>query len=349
MLLFVLAATIPPVACNFLGFLTVKIGLLPSLSIKDFNTLIFKICIPALLVVSLSSVEITADFQKFFLAQLVFRGLAFIYALVISFYLRFKKSNIPFGVNLFSFFSSTSWLNAVVLGISLVESLYGSDYVIYALLCATVDYLCQVILAALLLSDASSFKKIMTNFATNPAIVCVFVGFFCSMLKISLHPIIQNTLLYMSTVVRGTAHLVAGMVFYVILTEQRNIAPSSKSEPLLLMEEGNADIIEYEKLLESRLEVITDPFNKSYVLMLIFSKVIVAPVLMTIVGIALKLDGYCWELATFLACLPPSLAQFVVARNYNKCIAATNFVVVVTTCLLTPMILLYDLIFKWSI
>ncbi|KAL0217881.1 hypothetical protein RCL1_008730 [Eukaryota sp. TZLM3-RCL] len=364
MLLSILVATLPPCVCNIVGLLVVKLKVLPSLSIEYFNSLIFKVCIPALLVASLSELEVTPQLRSFFFLQVLFRFITFIIAFLISTQLRLSKSQVPFKINVYAFFSTTAWANGIVLGIPLIESLFSKEAVIYALICGSVDYCVHVIVGSFVLSDGANVKQVVKKVVTKPAVVAVFVGLSFSFLKITLHPIIANSLYYMSSIVKGSAHIVAGMELCVTLFEHHNIFSrfaeknlESKQVPLLSLTEDENDLdgiiftkenYQFETVLDQRLEVVTDPFDVRYLSLLIGCKVVLAPLLMFILGKLLRLDDVAFQMAVFISCLPPSLSAFVLARSFNKCVAASNFVIVLITLLFPPLALLYGLIFNWS-
>ncbi len=175
--IFSLNAISPIVILVALGYVLKKIGFMPSEFSKKANTIVFRVCLPAMLFLNVYKIETLKSFDY---TYIVYTVLVVLVIFLIGLYLiRFvTKSNASRGALLQSTFRS----NFALIGLPLAQALFGEEGVAVSALLSAVIIPSFNFLAVLSLSvyskdsKAPSLKGILHSVVTNPLIMGVFAG-----------------------------------------------------------------------------------------------------------------------------------------------------------------------------
>ncbi|KAL0206896.1 hypothetical protein P9112_012607 [Eukaryota sp. TZLM1-RC] len=367
---FLATASLPPVFCILIGVVSAKVNLISETSVPVLTKFIFKLCMTSLLFEKMATLTYSHEMSVFVVCVFLYRVISFAVSLAICCAMKLSGFKVPLRINLYAVFACVTFTNSIVLGVPLVAELLetgdlynAGDLVIYAMISGSMDYILQLFLSCICLSDDVSLKGIMTAPFKAPPMWGILGGLLLFFLGIPLHPIIDNTLKYLSAAVKGGSHFVCGLVFYQIHHHEEHEAKPinvEESAPLLLdhpPDQGEStrkqtktktsDV--FSKILDVHNLTIENPLGLGYVFLLFFCKLCIGPFIMWVTSYYIfELDEGQKLLAMFIACLPPSLSAFIIAQNSNKGVAALNRVVTLTTFLLTPLLFMYGHIFKWD-
>ncbi|KAL0206894.1 hypothetical protein P9112_012605 [Eukaryota sp. TZLM1-RC] len=369
-LAFLAEASLPPVFCILIGVVSAKVNLISETSVPVLTKFIFKLCMTSLLFEKMSTLTYSPEMSVFVVGAFLYRVISFVVSLAICFAMKLSGFKVPLRINLYAVFACITFTNAIVLGVPLVAELLETgelyndgDLVKYIMISGSMDNLIQLFLSCICLSDDVSLKGIMTAPFKSQPMWGILLGLLMFFLGIPLHPIIDNTLNYLSAAVKGGSHFVCGLVFYqihrhdhhetkpinveenaeLLLDHPPDEAESSKKLTKVNATDLFSDVVDVHNL------TIENPLGLGYVFLLFFCKLCIGPFIMWVTSYYIfEFDEGQKLLAMFIACLPPSLSAFIIAQNSNKGVAALNRVVTLTTFLLTPSLFIYGHIFKWD-
>lgn len=194
-LLFCMNATIPVFLMMVLGMIFKKIGVFDELFIKRLNAFVFSIALPVLLFKDLSAVDFFAVWDTTFVLFCFFATLLSILLSVALSY-RLKKKDMQG-----EFVQASYRSSAAILGIALIENLYGSSSIAPLMILASVPLynIVAVIVLSLMKPDRKKLSRalLLTTFrdiAKNPIILGILAGCLWSSLKLPQPVIMQKTL-----------------------------------------------------------------------------------------------------------------------------------------------------------
>lgn len=217
-LIFSLNATIPIFIMMILGYVLKKIKLLDNATSKKINQFSFKILLPALLFMDLS----TADFlsiwdTKYVLFCFVVTVLSILISLALSCFNRDKTER-------GEFIQASYRSSAAILGIAFVNNIYGNSTMASLMIIGTVPL--YNIIAVIVLSITSPekqknisskelFFKTFKDVVTNPIILGIAAGIIWSLLKIPQPVIMSKSISYLGNMASPLSLISLGALFNV--------------------------------------------------------------------------------------------------------------------------------------
>lgn len=176
-LLFAINAVMPIVLMVVLGYGLKKSGLMTEEFSKRANTLVFRVCLPAMLFLNVYEIESigSVDFGYVFYALAIVLLVFFVNIPLVK---RICARTESCGALLQATFRS----NFALVGIPLAQALYGSEGVAVAALLSAVTIPLFNVLGVISLSiftkngKKPSVKKILHGIVTNPLIISIFAG-----------------------------------------------------------------------------------------------------------------------------------------------------------------------------
>lgn len=215
-LTFSLNATVPVFLMMILGYVLKKIRLLDDKTSRKINQLSFKILLPSLLFMDLS----TADFLSIWDTKYVlFCFIVTIISIIISFgFSFFHRDASERG----EFIQASYRSSAAILGIAFVNNIYGNSTMASLMIIGTVPL--YNIIAVIVLSITSPenkkeqsskilFLKTMKDVATNPIILGIAAGIIWSLLKISQPIIMSKSISYLGNMASPLSLISLGALF----------------------------------------------------------------------------------------------------------------------------------------
>ena len=192
-----------------LGWFLRKAGLFPDKTVKDMNTLVFKLFLPVLLFKNMREITsgiLTGVSYPLFLFVSVF-GLFILAFLLVP---RFVHDPSKQGVMVQGIFRS----NFAILGVPLMESMFGaSGTLVYSVALPVVIPLNNV-LAVIALSAPTGRKtdkvKIIRDILLNPLIIACVLGLICCITGLHFPTVIEDTLSRLSSITSPLSLLVLG-------------------------------------------------------------------------------------------------------------------------------------------
>ncbi len=176
-LIFAINAVMPIVLMVVLGYFLKKKGFMPPEFSKKANTIVFRICLPAMLFLNVYKIEDIGQVSFGYIVYAV-AVVLFIFAVSIPLVMRITKNGGSRGALLQASFRS----NFALIGIPLAQSLFGQEGVAVAALLSAVTIPIFNTLAVISLSIFSkegkktSVKYVLHNIITNPLILSVLAG-----------------------------------------------------------------------------------------------------------------------------------------------------------------------------
>lgn len=194
-LLFCMNATIPVFFTMLLGMFLKKLRVFDDLFVKRLNAFVFSVALPVLLFEDLSTVDFLEAWDTTFVVFCFTTTLLSILLSVITSF-RLKRKGIQG-----EFVQASYRSSAAILGIALIENLYGSSSIAPLMILASVPLYNIAAVTVLSLMkpqrerlSLSIMKMTCKDIAKNPIILGIIVGFIWSMLKIPQPVIMQKTL-----------------------------------------------------------------------------------------------------------------------------------------------------------
>lgn len=198
-LIFCLNATIPIFALMVLGLIFKKVNFLKEQTIKDMNSFVFKVSLPALLFQDLASEDFSLAWDgKYVLFCFVATSLSIALAVLVSLLLKDKSFQ-------GEFIQASYRSSAALLGIGFIQNIYGNSGMAPLMIIGTVPL--YNVMAVFLLSflkpdreklDKKLVFKTLKGVATNPIILGILVGLLWSLLRIPQPVILQKTVKYLA-------------------------------------------------------------------------------------------------------------------------------------------------------
>lgn len=176
-LLFALNAVLPIILVTLLGYVLKRVGLMSEDFSKQANKLVFRVFVPILLFMNVYKIKGIGDVNLGFVAYAV-AAVGIIYAVAVPAVMLFVKDNAKRGTLIQGVFRS----NYAIIGISLAESLFGSEGSAIASVLSAVVIPLYNILAVITLSVFSSREKkvtvrsVLMGILKNPLIEGVVLG-----------------------------------------------------------------------------------------------------------------------------------------------------------------------------
>ena len=193
-LIFCLNATIPIFLTLMLGYLFRRIGLYDDSFVSQMNKFVFKAALPALLFMNIAE----ADFYEVWDTKMVlFCFFATFFSIVISIGLSFLLN--PKDIQ-GEFVQSSYRSSAAILGIAIIQNLYGNAGMAPLMIIASVPL--YNIMAVTVLSfmkpgehkmNRNMILKTLKGIATNPIILGILAGLIWSVLRLPLPTILSGT------------------------------------------------------------------------------------------------------------------------------------------------------------
>lgn len=184
-LVFSINAVMPIVLMVVLGYFLKKIGFMPQDFSKKANTIVFRVCLPAMLFLNVYKIDNIGDVSFGYIIYAV--AVVFcIFAVSIPLVMKVTGNGGSRGALLQASFRS----NFALIGIPLAQSLYGDEGVAVAALLSAVTIPIFNTLAVVSLSIFSKdgkkagVKSILHGIVTNPLILGVLAGCFSLLLRI---------------------------------------------------------------------------------------------------------------------------------------------------------------------
>lgn len=176
-LIFSINAVMPIVLMVVLGYVLKKIGFMPQDFSKKANTIVFRVCLPAMLFLNVYKID---DIGKVSFGYIIYAVAVvfFIFAVSIPLVMSVTKNGGSRGALLQSSFRS----NFALIGIPLAQSLYGNEGVAVAALLSAVSIPIFNTLAVVSLSiftkdgKKPTVKDVLHGIITNPLIIGVLAG-----------------------------------------------------------------------------------------------------------------------------------------------------------------------------
>lgn len=248
-------------------------------AVSELNRLLFGVFLPANMFASVYFTQASQLITPSFILYGVLSLLA-VYCLGYFLVVRFVKSNRKRGAMIQAIYRS----NFILLGVPLVENIYGPEAVAVPMLLAAFVVPLYNVLAVIILEtfrggkSTLTFKKLVKGVLTNPMIVGALLGLFCRLLPFPLPAMVVKCVKQMAATTTPLALVILGISFTVqaVLGELR------------------------------------------YLVITIFSRLVLAPLLVVGVAIALGLRGV--ELATLIgmAATPCAVASFAMAQQMDS-------------------------------
>ena len=216
-LIFSLNATLPIFFMMILGYLLRRIKLLGTDFIKDANSLNYKVTLPVLLFMDISSADITSQWDTTYV--LFCATATTIYFIVIWGITRlFMKDKSMVGAFVQASFRSS----AAVLGVAFIQNMYGNAGMAPLMIIGTVP-LFNIYSVIVLTFEANSqsvqdgrrdkLKASIINICKNPIILSILAGILFSLLPIQLPFILNKTLSSIASLATPLALLALGAGF----------------------------------------------------------------------------------------------------------------------------------------
>lgn len=215
-LIFSLNATIPIFLMMILGYILKKINLLDEASSKKINQFSFRILLPALLFMDLS----TADFLGIWDTKYVtFCFAVTVVSIIISVFLSLFDSNKS---ERGEFIQASFRSSAAVLGIAFVNNIYGDSKMAALMIIATVPLynIISVIVLSITspenqkdISPKKLFFKTFKDIAKNPIIIGIAAGIIWSLLKIPQPVILSKSISYLGNMASPLSLISLGALF----------------------------------------------------------------------------------------------------------------------------------------
>lgn len=198
---------LPLLIVILIGFLSGRFGLVRMSSVSVYNKFLFFIAIPALVFLSVLSIDrsIFFLFPKFIGVNLL---IIFILSLIIFFSLRLL--NLPHKIRSAVYFSSMRG-NVLLIGLPVISTVFGFDYLSYAVIFTMIVMPLNHILAFVLIEfDKGGPKRInllkhIKELSKNPIIISIILGFIFWVIGIRISNIVLNSLNYLSLTTIGLA------------------------------------------------------------------------------------------------------------------------------------------------
>ena len=248
-------------------------------SVSTFNKLLFGLFLPSTMFSSVYFTKAETMAAPAFIAYgfCSVLAVAFLAYLVVTHFVKDDKKR---GAMIQAIYRS----NFILLGVPLVENIYGPEAVAVPMLLAAFVVPLYNVLAVIILEtfrggkSTLTFKKLVKGVLTNPMIVGALLGLFCRLLPFPLPAMVVKCVKQMAATTTPLALVILGISF----TVQAGLG-------------------------ELRYLVIT-----------IFSRLVLAPLLVVGVAIALGLRGV--ELATLIgmAATPCAVASFAMAQQMDS-------------------------------
>jgi hypothetical protein len=195
-MIFSLNATIPVFLVMVAGYIFRQAKIVDDGFVKTLNSFNFKVTLPILLVVDLAEADFYAVWDLKFVLFCFFVTLFCICVVSLLTVLFLKDKSIRG-----EFIQASYRGSAAVLGIALVQNIYGSSSMAPLMILATVPL--YNVAAVVILSfsapnstglDKAGIKKALKGVATNPIIWGILIGMIISVLRITIPTIINKTL-----------------------------------------------------------------------------------------------------------------------------------------------------------
>lgn len=217
-LTFSLNATVPVFLMMVVGWLLRKVNLLDDHTTQKLNQLAFKILLPTLLFMDLS----TADFQAVWDTRFVlFCFCATVCSILIAFLLSFLlKEKAERG----EFIQASYRSSAAILGIAFVKNIYGEATMAALMIVGTVPLYNIIAVTVLSLTaphapdqPKPSHKAVLLhtlkNVVTNPIIIGIVVGMLWSLLRIPQPVILSKSISYLGNMATPLSLMALGASF----------------------------------------------------------------------------------------------------------------------------------------
>lgn len=198
-LIFCLNATIPIFALMLLGSFFKKVNILHEHSIKDINSFVFKVSLPALLFQDLSTEDFFSVWDtKYVLFCFFATVLSICIAVCVSFLVNDKDVQGEFS-------QAAYRSSAALLGIGFIQNIYGNSGMAPLMIIGTVPL--YNVMAVVLLSflkpgqhkmDKKLIKSTLIGIITNPIILGIIVGLLWSVLRIPQPVMLSKTIKYLA-------------------------------------------------------------------------------------------------------------------------------------------------------
>ncbi|MDO4156386.1 MAG: AEC family transporter [Oscillospiraceae bacterium] len=217
-LIFSLNATIPIFLMMVLGFFLRRVQLLDDHTTQKLNQFAFKVLLPALLFMDLS----TADFRsvwdtKFVLFCFCVTVISIVIALLFSLLHRNKAER-------GEFIQAAYRSSAAILGIAFVKNIYGEATMAALMIVGTVPLynIIAVIVLSVTASSADGTSKLdrkallwktLKNVVTNPIILGIVIGMLWSVLKIPQPVILSKSVSYLGNMATPLSLIALGSSF----------------------------------------------------------------------------------------------------------------------------------------
>lgn len=189
-----LNATVPVFLVILIGYFLKRIHMLDSAFVKTANKFNFKVTLPALLFVDLSTTDILANFDVKYVLYCALVTLASIAVLWIAAKFFIKDKSI-----IGEFVQAGYRSSAAVLGVAFIQNIYGSSGMAPVMIIGCVPLF--NIFAVLILtfenggdSHKGSIKNALLNIAKNPIIIGILLGLAASVIKLNLPNIVDKAL-----------------------------------------------------------------------------------------------------------------------------------------------------------
>lgn len=212
-LIFSLNSTMPLFLVMVIGYLLKKKGMLTKEFISAAEKFNFDVTLPALLIRDLSEIDIYGTFDLKFvvycaLATTGFFGLTWIGAKIL---IKDKKS-------VGAFVQVACRSSAAVLGIALIQNMYGSSGMAPMMIIGAVPLFNIYSVLVLTLENPENkskgaLKKTLKNIVTNPIIIGIVIGSAISLCRIQLPVIVDKTVGNIAAMASPLALIVVGASF----------------------------------------------------------------------------------------------------------------------------------------
>ena len=217
-LIFSLNATIPVFLMMVVGFFLRRVQLLDDNTTQKLNQLAFKVLLPALLFMDLSTADFRAVWDtKFVLFCFCVTVMSIVIALLFSLLHRDKTER-------GEFIQAAYRSSAAILGIAFVKNIYGEATMAALMIVGTVPLYNIIAVIVLSVTAASAdgtskpdrkalLLKTVKNVVTNPIILGIVVGMLWSVLKISQPVILSKSVSYLGNMATPLSLIALGASF----------------------------------------------------------------------------------------------------------------------------------------
>lgn len=217
-LIFSLNATIPVFLMMVVGFFLRRVQLLDDNTTQKLNQLAFKVLLPALLFMDLSTADFRAVWDtKFVLFCFCVTVMSIVIALLFSLLHRDKTER-------GEFIQAAYRSSAAILGIAFVKNIYGEATMAALMIVGTVPLYNIIAVIVLSVTAASAdgtskpdrkalLLKTVKNVVTNPIILGIVVGMLWSVLKIPQPVILSKSVSYLGNMATPLSLIALGASF----------------------------------------------------------------------------------------------------------------------------------------